>query len=320
MRKNIYTIISVILILATLFSTTAFAAARDGNDGEKIITDKDLYTLSVNDVAYIRANLNAETGTNITFTFKSMAPNIVTVDNNGRIVGINPGTTTVKITASSGASTEVFVTVNHIPVAQISSFASKTTLYVGETADITNTFDPINATRKFVKYESSNQGIIYVDDTGKILAAGVGTATVTITSVDDDSVFTTIDFLVNRVPSFDVEIPAEMLINETAEIAVTTKYDLAYTITHLSSNPSVVTINEDGTISSASEGKAEISTTIVLSDGYEITQKHTIIVDDPETAPRCSMCDAYEASIGSPVEAIYKIFHAIVHFFSELFA
>lgn len=320
MKKNICAILSLILIMTSLFITPAFAATTPKEDEFKIVTDHSLYTVQVNEAAIIQASLVPAVG-NTVLLFKSAAPNIATVDNNGRVVGVQPGTTTITISDFGGkAQTEVYVTVKPILVTEITSSASRTVLYSGETAEITTYFIPVNASRQKVKYESSNPGVIYVDSDGKVLAAGHGTATVTITAIDDENVFTKIDFIVKMVPYFNVKLPAEMSINETAEITISAKDSLVYTITHTSSNPDVLTINEDGTVSSLSEGKAVVTSTVTLSDGYVITVTNTVVVDDPDTAPRCAMCDAYEASIGTPTEIIFKIFHTIVHFLSELFA
>lgn len=319
MKKKINIVISLALVLLMLFSTSAFAATDDLK--ERIVTTLDLYTIQINESAAISAVLENPSATTYTLRYTSLAPNIATVDGQGMITGINTGSTKITITSSTGVSKDIFVTVKPIPVESIASQATKKTLYVGETTQITNTFTPSNATRQFVKYESTNPGVVSVDSNGTVLAAGNGTATITISLVDDETKFSRIDFVVNRVPYFGFGIPEEILINETAELTVTTKYELAYTVTHVSSNPDVVTISEDGTVLTAvGEGKAEICTTVILADGYEVSQITEITVDDPETEFRCSMCDAYDASIGTSSEVIFKIFHAIIHFFSELFA
>ena len=324
MKKKINITVSLVLALLMLFATPVFAASQDESNKERIVTAQDLYTVQINESAAIQAALENPSATNYTLKYTSLAPNIATVDGLGTITGKNSGTTKITITSTTGVSKEVFVTVKPIPVTGIDSLASRTTLYVGETAKITNTFTPSNSTRQFVKYETTNPGVVSVDANGNVLAAGYGTATITISVADDESIFARIDFVVNRVPYFGVSIPEEMLINETAALEVTTKYELAYTISHVSSNPDVVTISdsEDGTtiLTAVGEGKAEICTTIILADGYEITQIKEIKIDDPETEYRCSMCDAYDASIGTSTETIFMIFHAIIHFFSELLA
>lgn len=320
MKKSI--LVAVIsVLLAVLFSMTCFAGIADNNSVtpretvSTIVTDQTLYTIKVNDMVKINITHNSNhTG----YTYVSNATVVATVDSAGNIVGRNPGTTSIRITANNGDFVEVYVKVLPIPVETITASVAKRTLYVGETVEIVNYFEPVNASNKAVTYVSSNDAVAYVDKNGLITATGSGVATIMISSAVDENVFTTIDIIVKPAPYFQITIPATMNIDETVEFEIVTRTELEYEITMVSSNPSVVTVNDDNTVTSGKEGKAKITSTIVLSDGYVVTLVNEVTVDDPDTEPRCVMCDIYEANIGTPGEIFLKIIHTIVHFFDTL--
>lgn len=58
------------------------------------------------------------------------------------------------------------------------------TLYVGESAQLTATLSPGIATNQSVTWSSSDRSVATVDQTGKVTAAGAGTATITVTTQD----------------------------------------------------------------------------------------------------------------------------------------
>lgn len=325
--KLVHKILSVTLAVLMLVATGAAinvseiipqAAAEEETVKDYIETDNSHYVITVNSNTVITARLVSETATNNSLTYSSEAAFIATVDSEGRIYGNNPGTTTIKITSATGVTAEVIVTVRPIAVTEIASKAERKTLYVGETTNITTVFTPLDATNKVVRYASTNSGIINVDASGKVTAIGSGKATVTVSLYDDETIFSKVDFVVNKVPAFNISFPETMNIDETAEYSFSTKTEMGYEVIHTVKNPSIIVINDDGTVTSLAEGKTKIITTITLSDGFVITYEHEIVVDDPNTEPRCSMCDLYEASVGTSSEIIIKIMHTIFHFFATL--
>ena len=72
------------------------------------------------------------------------------------------------------------------------------TLTVDETATLTATVAPENATNKEIKWESNNQSVATVDENGTVTAVGEGTATITATSVADGTKYATCTVTVNK--------------------------------------------------------------------------------------------------------------------------
>lgn len=71
-----------------------------------------------------------------------------------------------------------------VPVTDVTLSQAELTLTVGETATLTATVAPTDATNKAVSFASSNAGVVTVDASGKVTAVATGTATVTVTTAD----------------------------------------------------------------------------------------------------------------------------------------
>ena len=75
------------------------------------------------------------------------------------------------------------------PVSNITLDKSELSLYTGETATLTATVEPDDATNKTVTWSSNNEAVATVDN-GKVTAVKEGTATITVTAQDGSGVST----------------------------------------------------------------------------------------------------------------------------------
>ena len=144
-------------------------------------------------------------------TFSSDDEDVATVDENGNVTGVAAGTATITIAATDGSGvTGTFtVTVMNIDVEDIT--ANDITMMSGETATISYTVLPANATDASVTFTSANTAIATVDADGVVTAVGVGETTITIASVQNPEVTTDITVTVTSDPNavqFTVNAPA----------------------------------------------------------------------------------------------------------------
>ena len=144
-------------------------------------------------------------------TFSSNDETIATVDENGNVTGVAAGTAIITIAATDGSGvTGTFtVTVMNIDVEEIT--ASDITMMSGETATISYTVLPANATDASVTFTSANTAIATVDADGVVTGVGVGETTITIASVQNPEVTTEITVTVTSDPNavqFTVNAPA----------------------------------------------------------------------------------------------------------------
>jgi len=166
--------------------------------------------LKQNGTARLSVTYIPENATDKTVTWKSSNPSIVTVDTNGNVKGVSPGTATITVISNDGshvATSKITVTANNTTkkvenndvtttknqnttnntnIKLISISLNKTTLSlnVNEEQTLSVIYNPNNATDKEVTWKSNNPEIVTVNNLGKIKAISPGTAIVTVTSND----------------------------------------------------------------------------------------------------------------------------------------
>ena len=156
------------------------------------LTVTDDFTLNVGEEKNVDAKVN-EDATNKELIYESSNPGVVKIDSDGNVVAVGEGTATITVTSKEDPSITETVTVTvKIPVVDIEVEREDITLPEGDSDKITVTVIPNEATNKGVTFESDNENVIKVDEEGNIEAVGEGTATVTITSKDDESITETV--------------------------------------------------------------------------------------------------------------------------------
>lgn len=117
-------------------------------------------------------------------SFVSENTAVATVSTSGKVTAKKAGSTNIKITASNGDVKTLLVNVtDEILPTGVSLSNDNLSLKINDTKTLTATVSPVNATNKSVKWSSSNSDIVSVDSNGKLTAKGVGTATITVTTV-----------------------------------------------------------------------------------------------------------------------------------------
>ena len=100
-------------------------------------------------------------------------------NNNVKHVVILGGTGVISQAVEDNINTKI-----NVNVTSISLNKSSETLTVGSSDIITAAVSPINATNQSVTWSSSNSNVATVDSNGKVTAVSVGTAMITVTTVD----------------------------------------------------------------------------------------------------------------------------------------
>ena len=110
---------------------------------------------------------------------------------NGTITGTptTAGDSTFIVTATNtngSDSKEYTLTINPAPVlvTGVTLAPTSLSLFTGDTAPLTATVQPADATNKTVNWSSSDEAVATVDSTGKVTAVGAGKATITVTTAD----------------------------------------------------------------------------------------------------------------------------------------
>lgn len=181
-----------------------------------------------------------------TVSWKSSNTSIATVDANGKITGVNPGTAT--ITASAGGkSAKISVTVNATAVSNVEMTGCQSTVEAGSTLTLTATALPSTAKNKTIKWSSSDTTIATVSS-GKVTTKAVGVVTITASSSNDKTATCKITVTTPAITSLTIDSSSVSLsVNGSKKITAqtnlsTTNFKKYYTMSWVSSNPDIVSV------------------------------------------------------------------------------
>ena len=133
----------------------------------------------------LTATITPGNATNQNVTWKSSDTKVATVDN-GLVTAVGLGTTTITVTTADGGKTatcEVTVTTATVPVTGVTLDPTSLTLDVNQTAPLTATITPNDATNQNVTWTSDNPSVATVSG-GVVTAVAPGEATITATTQD----------------------------------------------------------------------------------------------------------------------------------------
>ena len=131
--------------------------------------------------------------TNQNVTWKSKDEKIATVDSNGHVRPVGLGMTEIIATTEEGEfQAKCFVTVVNYAVSVNSvlienEYKNDAYLKAGETLNVVAAVSPSNARNKTLKWESSDNNIATVSQTGRVRAISEGKAQIKVTSVNGKS-------------------------------------------------------------------------------------------------------------------------------------
>ena len=148
--------------------------------------------LNVGDTEYLVAEIYPVTASNITVIWSSSNTKVATVDAYGVVKAISNGTAIITGKTVDGGKTatcEVNVKIPYVPVTGVNisnskSFVIDINTEANKTFQCTYKVVPNTATNKSVTWESSNPEVATVDENGKVTAVGLGSTTITVTTVD----------------------------------------------------------------------------------------------------------------------------------------
>ncbi len=149
-----------------------------------------------------------------------------------------------------------------VSVTGVTLSRTEMSLTVGDTATLTATVAPANATNKTVTWASSDEAVATVEN-GKVTAVAVGTATITVTTVDGSKTAAcTITVSPVKIPATGITLDEDALtlyVDEEAKLTATvTPADSTDTVTWSSDNEAVATV-ENGTVTAHRRGEATIT-------------------------------------------------------------
>jgi uncharacterized protein YjdB len=244
------------LVVSVLLLIMCVACNKEDELVSSIKLSQVSVTLSVDATVKLTATTFPDNATNSTVTWSSSNSSVATVTD-GKVTAVAVGSAT--ITAQCGdVKAECAVTVSPIEVKSIQLNKTSVTLSAGETAELTATVSPDNATNKTVTWSSSSTSVATVSN-GKVTAVAVGSATITAQcgNVKAECAVTVSPIEVTSIQLDKTSVTLSA--GETVELIATISPDNATdkTVTWSSSNGSVATVT-NGKVTAVAVGSATI--------------------------------------------------------------
>ena len=131
----------------------------------------------------LSATVTPDNATNKTIKWASSDSDIATIDSNGLVTAVKPGTATITATTSTGltAKCEITVIAATIDATGLTLNIEEAEMIEGNTLHLIATVAPDNALDKTIKWVSSDISVATVDVNGFVSAIKVGKATITAT-------------------------------------------------------------------------------------------------------------------------------------------
>ena len=234
------------------------------------------------DTVNVSARIIPEGAKEATFTYASSDETVATVDENGVVTALHYGTTVISVT--DGTVTESIT----ITVVDADASVTNTQLKKGDTAEVQITVYPASQEAASVTLTSSDESVAKIED-GKIVAVGNGsaeiTAAITVTVNGEEITLIRTFYVSSEIPVTGLTInnltdPDTMYLGEEKVMDITVMPGDAVNknLTFSSSDPSVVSVDENGNLIANTVGTAVI--TVVAADGSGTEQIVTVTVYD----------------------------------------
>ncbi|MDR2918229.1 MAG: Ig-like domain-containing protein [Tannerella sp.] len=148
--------------------------------------------LTVGETTMLTAAITPTNATNKAIRWGSSNDKIAVVDENGNVTALKSGRAYINAYSNNNLRATCKVDIeessgSHISVSGISLNSTGLTMHKGTTFSLVATIKPTNATNKAVKWKSSNENVVKVDDTGQLTALNVGSAEISAISSENES-------------------------------------------------------------------------------------------------------------------------------------
>lgn len=205
-------------------------------------------------------------------------PTIVSITTSGVVANVKAlksGTVILTAETTSGLKKQCTITVLQEPTS-IKLSSNKTSLNVGDSAQLTVAFTPATTTVKNITYKSTNEKYLKVDTSGKITAAAApsnGEVTVTVQAMTSNGKYATIDIKVTQ-PVTDLKLNyAKKVITKGKSFTLTATISPSNAVNKsvkwTSQDPSIASVSNTGVVT-AKRGGSTIISCKSLSSGKEV--------------------------------------------------
>ena len=236
-------------------------------------------TMSLGNTATLTATVSPAGATQKLVIWSSSDTQVATVSLTGVVKALKAGTAIISATTYDGgrsASCRVTVKAAEVHVTGVTLDRTALNMVCGTTETLTATVNPVNATYGAVTWASDNSAVATVDSNGKVMATGVGTATVTARAEGKSAACTVVvtPILVSSItlPDANIVVGATVTLTATVTPASAANRELIWS----SNNTGVATVSNTGVVTGLASGTATITAT--AKDGSGVSGSCTVTV------------------------------------------
>lgn len=179
---------AIITASASGYTSTCTVTVVDTVNLKGITINKTSLTLKEKESTTLKITFNPSNATNKKITWKSSNSKVATVDNNGTVKAITPGTATITAISNDGgyvATSKITIEALSKKVTSVSLDKEEINLIIGEEETLKTTINPNYAENKNVTWKSSDEQIATVKD-GVVTAKRKGTTEIKVITEDGE--------------------------------------------------------------------------------------------------------------------------------------
>ncbi len=258
----------------------------------KVTLNEEAITVAAGGTAQLTATVEPYDAADKSVKWTSSKTSVATVDENGLITAVAAGSATITCASNDGgASATCTVTVVQ-SVTGITVTPTSAVVTPGGTISLAVSVSPSDASNKNVGYQSSNNAVAVVSNTGVVTGVAPGTAVITVFSADNTSIRATCTITVGKaVTGVSVSPSAISLTTGTSyELTAVVQPDDATNpaVTWSSSDKTMAQVNNAGVVTLYKAGTVTITATAADGSGYFGTCVFTVTggtIDAPTEPP-----------------------------------
>ena len=244
-------------------------------------------TVDVGSSGTLSCHVSPADATNPALSYSSNAPQIVSVETDGKLKALTVGTAVITVTSKENSQFKdtITIVVQDIAITALQVDNLPTELRVGDLHRLEVACTPSNTTQKSVVWSSSDKSVLTVDASGTLSALAEGTAQITATSTANSAVSHTVTVSVLPVP---VITPVEEInlqvsetigyIGKTAQITATlSPAEAEDKILWETSNSKIATVSQTGLVKYLKAGTVTIT---AKCSKYDVQSSITLTVKE----------------------------------------
>jgi uncharacterized protein YjdB len=266
MKNRLYLFVSLILTVC-LMAWSCFQAEQDVPVEDIVLSQYDA-EMVVGDILVLEATIYPEDATDKTIAWSSSVPTVATVNENGKVTAVGSGKTVILAKAGTlMAPCTIVVSPAKVDISEIKLDKSSLSMTIGDEQTLVATIVPADATVQTLLWASSNTSVATVEN-GKVVAVKEGTATISASGDGKTAECSvTVDYIHVQSITLD-KTEVTLTEGESYTLTATVKPDDATypTLAWTSSDTSIATVSDAGTVTSVAPGNVRIKAS---ADGQE---------------------------------------------------